>query len=217
MDTADGHLWVTSVDEENKKGFLHQFSGDSGKIEREVEIDAGERFHPGGIALDGEYIWIPIAEYRPSSTSVIQRRNRETLSLSFAFDVPDHIGCIAATPEYLIGGNWDAKEFYVWDRNGRLVNKVHSETQNAYQDMKFSGGYLVASGLLPNQTGVIDWLEVPSFRLVRRLAAGQTDRQIPFTQEGMTIRGTELLLLPEDDPSRLFIFDARSVLGGNDQ
>ena len=86
---------------------------------------------------------------------------------------------------------------------------MHNESQNAYQDMKFSRGYLVASGLLSDHTSAIDWLEFPSFRLYRRLIAGKTDRNIPFTEEGMTIRGSQLLLLPEDAPSRLFVFELR--------
>src|SRR5205807_6571985 len=116
---------------------------------------------------------------------------------------------IAATPEYLIGGNWDSKEFYLWDRKGQLIRRVASETANAYQDMKFESQQIVASGLLRDHSGAIDWLDYQSLRLIRRVKAGRTDRGVPFTREGMAIRGKQLLLLPEDRRSRPFICDAR--------
>ena len=44
---------------------------------------------------------------------------------------------------------------------------------------------------------------------MRRVRAGKTDRGVSLTNEGMTFRGGKLYLLPEDDPSRLFVFDLR--------
>jgi hypothetical protein len=206
VDFNNQSLWVTSVDTTASKGRLHEFSLATGKMERTEEIQDGARFHPGGIASDEQSIWIPVAEYRRTSTSVIQRRNKRTLQLEFAFSVSDHIGCVAVTPDYLIGGNWDSLEFYVWDHSGKLLRTVSNETHNAYQDMKFDGRYIVASGLLSDGSGAIDWIDFPSFHLVHRVKAERTDRQVPFTREGMAIRGSQLLLLPEDSPSRAFIF-----------
>ena len=30
-------------------------------------------YHPGGIDYDGRHIWVPVAEYRPNSRSIIYR------------------------------------------------------------------------------------------------------------------------------------------------
>lgn len=210
IDFNDRVLWVTSVDRADRKGWLQEFSLASGELTRQISIGEGERFHPGGMSADGESLWIPVAEYRPLSSSVIQKRSKRTLKLEFQFEVADHIGCIAVTPEFLIGGNWDSKEFYFWDRRGRLIRKVASGTGNGYQDMKFDGRQIVASGILPDKTGGIDWLDFPSLRLARRVEAGNSDRGVLYTREGMAIRGNRLMLLPEDGASRLFVFD----LGG---
>lgn len=94
----------------------------------------------------------------------------------------------------------------MWDRAGRLLRKVANPTPNAYQDIKFVDGRLVASGLLPGRMGAIDWLEYPSLRLIRRIQLGQSSRGVPYSNEGMALRGDRLLLLPEDSPSRLFEF-----------
>jgi hypothetical protein len=137
---------------------------------------------------------------------VVQKRSLRTLGLEFQFAVPDHIGCVAAGPDMLIGGNWDSRDFYIWDLTGRLIRKVANPTGNAYQDLKFAGGRVVASGHLPDHTGAIDWLEYPSLRLIRRIPVGSSSRGVSYANEGMAIRGDQVLFLPEDSPSRLFRF-----------
>jgi len=154
----------------------------------------------------GKSLWIPVAEYRANSSAVIQRRNKDTHALELQFTVPDHIGCIAVTPEFLIGGNWDSRIFYFWTHEGKLVRKVISSTGNAYQDMKFEGGHVVAGGVLADRSGAVDWLDLKTMNHVHRMNVGRTDRGAPFTREGMSIRGKEIVFLPEDSPSRLFLF-----------
>jgi hypothetical protein len=206
IDTDGKRLWVTSVDTRNRKGYLYEFSVTTGESLRSIEIQDNERFHPGGVAAEGNSLWFPVAEYRANSTSIIERRNKRTLRLEFQFSVPDHIGCIAVTPELLIGGNWDSRDFYIWNHRGELVRKVASSTGNAYQDLKFRSDYVVASGLLADHSGAIDWLEPASLQLVHRLRVGSTDRGASYTREGMTIYRDRLFVLPEDGPSRLFVF-----------
>lgn len=206
IDFDADHFWITSVDSAHRKGYLQEFGWDSGARVRGVELQDGERFHPGGFASDATSLWIPVAEYRRESSAVIQRRNKRSLKIEESFQVADHIGCIAVNSEYVVGGNWDSRDFYLWDRHGNLIRKIASETGNAYQDMKFDEGMLVGSGLLADRSGAIDWLEFPSMRLVRRVATPRTGRQVSFSQEGMSIRGRQLVLLPEDEPSRVFVF-----------
>ena len=107
----------------------------------------------------------------------------------------------------IFGGNWDSRDFYVWDHEGKLLRKVPNSTGNSFQDLKFHGGKLVGSGTLADGQAVIDWLELPDFRPVRRLTAGKTDTGAPMTREGMTLWGDEIWFLPEDGASRLFQFD----------
>lgn len=206
VDFDETRLWVTSVDRDARKGFLYEFALPSGEQRRTVEVESGNRFHPGGLSRDGDSLWVPVAEYRRESSAIIQKRNARTLELEAQFEVADHIGCVAAAPDFLIGGNWDSRTFYVWDRNGKLLRKVANPTPNGYQDIKFVDGRLVGGGLLPGKVGAIDWLEYPSLRLIRRIESGNTSRGVPYTNEGMALRGGRLLLLPEDGPSRLFEF-----------
>lgn len=207
IDTDGVHLWLTSVDKTTRKGYLEEFAVADGRLERKVELQDGDRFHPGGISADMDSIWLPVAEYRAASAAVIQRRNKTTLALESQFRVPDHIGCVAVTPQLVIGGNWDSREFYIWDHQGKLIRKVASTSGNSYQDIKVRDGQLVASGLLSGRRAAVDWLDASSMTLIHRLLLGNTDRSEPLTREGMTMFENRLWLLPEDGDSRLFVFD----------
>ena len=65
------------------KGYLQEFAVADGRLERSIEVQDGDRFHPGGIAADANSIWIPVAEYRAKKHGGrFQRRNKRTLALS---------------------------------------------------------------------------------------------------------------------------------------
>src|SRR5262249_15328960 len=132
IDFDADRFWITSVDRAHRKGYLQEFAWDSGARLRGVELQDGNRFHPGGFAADATSLWIPVAEYQRQSSAVIQRRSKRTLEVEDSFPVPDHIGCIAVNSEYVVGGNWDSRDFYLWDHRGKLIRKIASATGNAY-------------------------------------------------------------------------------------
>lgn len=201
----DGTLWVSSVDRDSKRGYLSAYDERTGKMVRSVEVQQGERYHPGGVSLDGDSIWVPVAEYRRDGTSTIQQRSLRTLEVIRHFEVPDHIGCVAVTPDALVGGNWDARKLYRWTREGRQLQSQPNPLPLHIQDWKFVGGTLVASGL-SGKAGEIRWLDPQTLATRRILSAGLTDRNVAYTHEGMEISGNRLYLLPEDSPSRVFVF-----------
>ena len=209
----NGKIWVTSVDQERKRGLLTEFD-ESGKLLRSVEVQDGERYHPGGIALDGDTIWLPVAEYKRDGTSIIEQRSLATLDVIRRFNVPDHIGCIAVSPEEIAGGNWDARTLYRWTRDGRQVAAKPNPTGLRVQDWKFDAGALVASGLT-STGGEVRWLDPQSFATRRTISAGLTDRRVAYTHEGMEIASGRLYLLPEDAPSRVFVFALAPQRSGN--
>ena len=205
IDTDGDTLWVTSVDRSVHKGYLMAFSVADGHLLRSLEVQDGDRYHPGGVDVDATSVWLPVAEYRAKSSAWIQKRNKQTLELEFQFPVDDHIGCIAVTPEFVIGGNWDSRDFYVWDHKGTLIRKVTSATGNSYQDIKWSDGSIVASGTLKDRAGAVDWLSPSDFSLTSRVPVGATPGGQSFAREGMTIFRNQLWFLPEDDDSRLYV------------
>ena len=205
IDVEAEFVWVSSVDRVQKKGFLYRLNRHTGKLINMVEVQDGDKFHPGGITLDGENLWVPVAEYRRNSTSVIQLRDKRTLRLLRQFEVSDHIGCIAASKNRLYGGNWDTLEIYEWDKKGKQTSKRSNPTGTRFQDLKLIEDRLIGGGLRGKGQGAVDYLNPKSLELMRRIEVQTTDRGTVFTNEGMTMRGGRYYLLPEDDPSRLFV------------
>src|SRR5262245_58505920 len=52
IDFDADRFWITSVDRAHRKGYLQEFGWDSGARLRVVELQDGDRFHPGGFAAD---------------------------------------------------------------------------------------------------------------------------------------------------------------------
>jgi glutamine cyclotransferase len=199
-------LWVSSVSKPSLAGFLHEFDLHSGSHRATVEIHEGARFHPGGMDQDADTLWIPVAEYRRQSTSTLLQISKQSRKVVSRFEVDDHIGCVAVCGDRLIGGNWDARHFYYWNREGKLLGKKENPGKVAYQDLKYDDGMLLASGNVSRDEGAIDWLDPDTLQLRKRILSGTTDRGVRFTNEGMAVVDGKLYLLPEDGPSRLFVF-----------
>jgi hypothetical protein len=203
--SADGAtLFVTSVLRKEQKGLLVAFRASDGMLQQRVEVQDGARYHPGGFGRLGDALWLPVAEYRRGSTSVVQSRDTRTLAVRSSFEVADHVGAVAVTSGAIIGCNWDARVFYEWTFDGRQSARVEHDGAARYQDLHWAGEALIAAGLL-GDTGVVDLLDWPSLDLRERIVVGRTDRGVVLTAEGMAVAGSELLLLPEDDPTRVFV------------
>lgn len=207
------HIWVTSVDQARRKAYIHEFDRHSGKLRRRLELTDGARYHPGGISRAGRSIWVPVAEMRPNSSAVLVEVDADSLAIRRKIPVADHLGCVAASGDTLVAGNWDSALLYVFDLAGNTpVRAVKNPSQTRHQDMKFVGGQLVAGGSLSLWSGAVDWIDWPSMTLRRTLRAGAIGpvrplgRGGPYTGEGMAIEGRDLYVVPEDGPSRLFHF-----------
>lgn len=204
--SADGATWwISAVHRPRRVGLLAACDAATGQVRRLVEVQRGDRYHPGGLSRAGAHLWMPVAEYRRQSSSTIQCRDGVTLDLVQSFDVGDHIGCLATDGPRLVGANWDARTFYAWTPEGREVDRRPNPTEARYQDLKWSGSRLLAGGLLGDE-GVIDLLSWPSLVLERRWRTGRTDRGVVLTHEALAATSTALLLMPEDDPVRVFVY-----------
>lgn len=206
-------IFVTSVDQASRKGYIHEFDRRTGKLVRRLELTDGARYHPGGISISGRSIWVPVAELKPNSSAVLVEIDADSLAVRRRIHVPDHLGCVAASGDTLVAGNWDSQLLYIFDlANNAQVRSVPNPSATRYQDMKFVGAQLVAGGSLSLWSGTVDWIDWPSMKVSRSLRAGAIGpvrplgRGGPYTGEGMAIEGGDLYVIPEDGPSRLFHF-----------
>ena len=208
------HVWITSVDHNRNRAFLHVFDRANGRFLRRIDLTDGARYHPGGLSLAGGSLWVPVAELRPDSSAVLMEIDAKTLAVRRRIAVADHIGCVAAEGTRLVAGNWDSRMLYEFDlaRSVQPVRVVKNPSATHFQDMKFVGGKLVAGGNIGWLEGTIDWIDPARMRVTRSLRAGFIGTVRPFgrggpiTGEGMAIEGRELYVLPEDGPSRVFHF-----------
>ena len=75
---------------------------------KDIVISDGHRYHPGGLDFDGEFLWLPVAEYRPNSSTDIYRVDPTTYDVTKLFTVSDHIGGVVRDQKtgHLVGQSW---------------------------------------------------------------------------------------------------------------
>lgn len=197
-------IWVTSVDAPNRKGYLHQFNRATMRLERQIEVTDGPRFHPGGFSMQKDSIWIPFAEYTPHSSTVLEELDKKTLMVKRKISVADSLGCVALMSDGLVAGNWDSRQFYIFDKDGKQLRIVDNPQENKYQDLRFASGALVASGVFTRTTGAIDWLDWPSLKLMRRLKAGPMTTVSSSQERPWQSKETTCIFCPKTDPAVSF-------------
>ncbi|MCZ2404955.1 hypothetical protein IV498_17755 [Paenarthrobacter sp. Z7-10] len=103
------------------RGLGHVFVVDAdGVLRQDLIIGEGTMYHPGGIDFDGTNIWVPVAEYRSASSSIIHTIDPQSLEIKEKFRVQDHIGWLVSDPlrGVLYGGSWGSRNFYTWSYDG---------------------------------------------------------------------------------------------------
>jgi hypothetical protein len=226
---------VDGYDRDTGEGAGHLFKLDvSGNLATDLRLGEGTIYHPGGIDYDGRHIWVPVAEYRPNSRSIIYRVDPGTMKAQEIFRFPDHIGAIVhnVDDKTLHGVSWGSRRFYRWTLgdDGRVTNADARpeaiRTLNAshyldYQDCKYAGRRRMLC------TGVTEMRPpgAPPFRLggidLVNLADGRPIHQTPvllWTPSGLdmthnavwmesTATGLRAYFLPEDDHSTLYVYE----------
>ena len=118
---------VDGYDRDAGEGVGHLFKIDmAGSLIADLRLGNGTIYHPGGIDYDGTNIWVPVAEYRPNSQSIIYRVDPETMTATEMIRFADHIGAIVHNTDdhTLHGVSWGSRRFYRWtlDNDGRVTN-----------------------------------------------------------------------------------------------
>jgi len=108
---------INGLDRDAGEGRGHLFRiSETGALKSDIPLGEGDIYHPGGLDFDGRWLWVPVAEYRPDSRSIIYRVDPVTLTATEAFRVADHIGAVAFDREAhaLIGVSWSGASIYHW-------------------------------------------------------------------------------------------------------
>ena len=207
LDAGRDWFWISAVDRRTKTGWIWRVDRRTLRTAAERNITQGPLYHPGGLQVTGGSLWVPIAEYRPRSKSRILELDPLTLAERRSFAVDDHIGSVATDGRaFVLGANWDARRFYRWSLDGKLVNAVDNPGPLAIQDMKWVNGKLYAGGLVEKDCR-LEQLDPDTFAPVRSLPL---PGDVCYTHEGMALFDGRFYGLPEDEPrSRVYAITIR--------
>ncbi len=236
MVKAGNHFYMSSVEVINREagkgvGHLYKFD-DTGKLLADIILGDGAIYHPGGIDFDGEFIWVPVSEYRPNSHSIIYKMDAETLVTTEVFRFNDHIGAIVHNTKNntLHGVSWGSRKYYSWKLNSKGFVKTRNQNGAIinpsfyidYQDCHYAGNNLMLCGGLKNYKkgilnfglGGIELVNLKTHQPVYQLAiplwspGGRPITQNPFWLE-TTAEGLRGYFAPDDNTSTLFVYDIK--------
>ncbi len=222
-------LFVSSVeviDREAGRGVGHLFKIDlAGNLVADLRLGHGPIYHPGGIDYDGKNIWVPVAEYRPDSRSIVYRVDPGTMMATEVFRVADHVGALVHNTDdhTLHGVSWGSRRFYRWTLGGAgRGTTLNTSHYLDYQDCKYLGR---ARMLCTGVTEIRQAPDAPPFRLggidLIDLEDGRPVHQVPvllWTAGGLAMThnpvwiepsavGLRAYFMPEDDQSTVYIYD----------
>ena len=225
-------------DRDPGEGIGHLFKIDrKGNLLADLTLGEGIVYHPGGLDYDGRNIWVPVAEYRPDSHSIVYRVDPETMKAIEVLRVEDHIGAVAYDTDdnTLHGVSWGSRRFYRWTvgADGRIKKDARREASRRlntshyvdYQDCKYVGDHrMLCTGVTdmrqpaPAQPFRLGGLELVDFR------DGRPRHQVPvllWTAGGLAMThnpvwiepsatGLRGYFMPEDDRSTLYVYEVET-------
>ena len=225
---------VEVIDRGQGRGVGHLFEVDfRGSLLRQIRLGDGPVYHPGGIDYDGKWIWVPVAEYRPDSRSVVYRVDPRSLEAEEVFRYGDHLGALVcdAQRRFLVGVSWGSRRFYRWklgeDEAVPVAADMPVEMLNGNHYVDYQDGQILAgtpwalfggvSGLGGDGTsalvlGGLELVDVWEMRAVHQLpvmlkaTGGQSMPRNPFAVR-TTAKGLRFYFVPEDDSSALHVYD----------
>lgn len=210
-------------------GHLFKFDAE-GRLLEDLRIGEGTIYHPGGIDYDGRYIWMPVAEYRPRSRSIIYRIDpRRPLAAREITRFDDHLGGVVHRREdgTLHAVSWGSRWLYQLPLNAgqRVRRRLNSSFYIDYQDCHYLGeNQMLCGGLSGYENpatgqrlslGGLDLIDLVTGRPLHQLPlelwseTGRPMTQNPFWVEPQpdSRRGLQFWFLPDDGQSTLYCYE----------
>ncbi len=222
---------VDGMDRSPGKGVGHVLVLDRrGTLLRDIVLGEGDVYHPGGIDFDGTSVWVPVAEYRPGSRSIVYRVDPTSLQATEAFRVDDHVGGVVRDPRTnrVHGVSWGSRTEYTWTPTGRELDAFPNPSHLLdFQDCAYvAAGKQLCSGVTglaspqgtPYELGGLALKDLRDGRILHELpfasfsAAGHAVTRNPVALEtsGAVLR---MFAAPDDGEERagteLLVFETR--------
>jgi hypothetical protein len=211
-------------DRDAGEGVGHLFKVDArGNRVASVRLGSGAIYHPGGIDYDGRFIWVPVAEYRPDSRSIVYRVDPATMRVEEALRFEDHLGAVAYDTDRaeLTAVSWGSRRLYRWTADGAVVRTRNPSHYVDYQDCKYAGaGRMWCTGVASLERPGAVVFRLGGLDLIS-LADGRALHQVPiplWTAAGLDMthnatwlepaaNGLRGYFLPEDGRATVYVYD----------
>ncbi|NEE01097.1 DUF6454 family protein [Phytoactinopolyspora halotolerans] len=211
---------IDGYDRSPGRGVGHVFVLDlEGNLLEDIEIADGHRYHPGGIDVHGDALYVPVAEYRPDSSSDIYRIDLQTYQVTRLFGVDDHIGGVVVDQlsGRLVGQSWGSRRFYEWSLAGKQKDFWLNENHFLdYQDCEYvASRKTLCSGVtgLAAPPGIEGSYELGGFAMIDLRDEHRILHEVPlqlWSTAGhvITRNPTDLDAEPTADGARLTLYAA---------
>ena len=137
VDSNTGLIYITTVEiieEPDKarrywgKGRAHLFECNvDGETIRSANLrsDDEKEYHPSGMVLVDETMFLALSQYGPETSATIIRFNVKDWTYEKLFHIEDHIGLVVPNPDQgeIFLGNWGARHYYCTDLKGNIKSK----------------------------------------------------------------------------------------------
>jgi len=242
MAVVGDRIYVSSVEvidraQEQGRGYVFEMDR-KGNLLRTLDVTDGKRYHPGGVDFDGEWLWVPVGEYKSESSSVVFAIDIETMTAHEVLRFDDHLGGVVHDRDrgVLVANPWGSRRFYRWEtttENGRpVVADAESKAiPNPSHYVDFQDGqwvrgtpYMIATGLkryrAPGRDGVsfvlggAEMFDLRDLRPVHQVVVPLWEHpELPLTQNPVYFEnraeGVRAYFMPADNTSTLHVYETR--------
>lgn len=134
-------------------GHLFELTPD-GRLLRTWQLGEDTVYHPSGLTYDGEHVWVPTAEYRPNSRSIMYRVDPASGDVTEMFRYDDHLGGVSRYPDTgrLYGITWGGRDILVLTDTGELLRRI--PVRSHYVDFQ---DCVETTGTLASWTGIAEY------------------------------------------------------------
>jgi Family of unknown function (DUF6454) len=186
VDRNTGLLYITAVeiieerDKERQywgKGRAHLFECNvEGRTIRAVNLtsdDEGE-YHPSGMVLIDDTMFIGLAQYGPATSATIIKFNVKDWTYEKLFHIRDHVGVVVPNLDEgeLFLATWGSRYYYCTDIKGNIKNKRPTPCSD---EMEHQDAQLIGRRSMSRSESTLD----------------QTDLKLLMLATGVTARGME--------------------------
>lgn len=158
IDGDTGLLYLTAVEiieERDKargycgKGRAHLFECNiEGKTIRSANLtsDHEEEYHPSGMVLIDDTMYIALAQYLPETSATIIKFNVKDWTYEKLFRIQDHVGLVVPNLDEgeLFLGTWGSRHYYCTDLKGNIKNKHQNPCSD---EMEHQDAQLMRGGM----------------------------------------------------------------------